>query len=105
MLRTSEKFDRALTVIAFLHRNFAKGAHTDRWLYAASNGAQGDSVALPVVSGKITKVLMAHFAAPLEEVISSMPTSLFSDCVVVGRRVGSIGRGSFGVRLKGSSER
>jgi hypothetical protein len=39
MLRTSKKFDRALTVIAFFHRSFAKRAHTDRWLYAASDGA------------------------------------------------------------------
>jgi len=58
-------------VIAFIHRNLAIQADTCRWPRPASNGMSGHSPALPVVSGEITKVLMAHFATPVEEVISS----------------------------------
>jgi hypothetical protein len=74
MLRTRKKFDRALTVIAFLHRNFAKRTHTDRWLYAASNGAPGDSVALPVMAGNVTSMLMTHVAAPVALIVDVFPT-------------------------------
>ena len=75
MLRTSKKFDRALTVIAFLHRNFAKRTHTDRLFYAASNRAQGDSVTLPVMAGNVTSMPMAHRASTTE-LIFRAPSSL-----------------------------
>jgi hypothetical protein len=75
MLRTSKKFDRALTVVALLHWNFAKRAHADRWLHAASNWAQGDSVALPVMAGNVASMLVAHVAS-LVAVIFNVPSRL-----------------------------
>jgi hypothetical protein len=75
MLRTSKKFDWALAVIALLHRNFAKRAHTDQWLHAAGNWAQGNSFAPPVVAGNITSMLMAHCASRTE-LIFRAPSSL-----------------------------
>jgi hypothetical protein len=75
MLRTSKEFDCALAMIAILHRDMTVQANTNHWLHAASNGAQGNSFALPVVPGNITRMLMTHFAVPTA-VTFNVPFSL-----------------------------
>src|ERR1700722_9015232 len=64
MLRTCEQFDGTHAVVPVLHRNLMIEAHARRRLRIASNRTQGGPLALPLVTGVITKMTVTHCVSP-----------------------------------------